>query len=444
METYGDNLSHATTFAPSTKTVPYMSAAFEASAEYAHSLDQIDILFPFRERFLFPQHNDEDVRYFCGNSLGLQPKSVNYLMQKELEDWAAFGVEGHTQARNPWLYYHHLFSESLAHIVGAEKDEVVATNTLTVNLHLLMLSFYRPTKERYKIIMEAGAFPSDQYAMETQARMWGLNPDDVIIEIAPREGEFTLRDEDILGAIDEAGSSLAMVMFGGVNYYTGQLFDMKRITEAAHRVGAYAGFDLAHAAGNVPLQLHDWNVDFACWCSYKYLNSGPGGVAGIFVNRHHGDNPNFFRLAGWWGNEEETRFQMKKGFYPQRGAASWQMSNAPVFNMVAHRASLDIYDKAGIPALREKSLRLTGYLEFLLGELKTLPFSIITPKDPQQRGCQLSLLFHERGREVFDALTENGIVADWREPDVIRVAPVPLYNRYEDVYRLYEVLKELE
>ncbi len=421
-----------------------MSAEFEASAEYARSLDQIDILYSFRERFLFPQHNGNDVGYFCGNSLGLQPKSAGYLMQKELEDWAAFGVEGHTQARNPWLYYHHLFSESLARIVGAEKEEVVAMNTLTVNLHLLMISFYRPANGRYKIMMEAGAFPSDQYAVETQVRMWGYDPEDAIIEIAPREGEFTIREEDIMSAIEESKGSLALVMFGGVNYYTGQVFDMKRITEAAHRVGAYAGFDLAHAVGNIPMQLHDWGVDFACWCSYKYLNSGPGGVGGIFVNRHHGNNPKIFRLAGWWGNEEETRFKMKKGFFPQRGAASWQMSNAPVFNMIAHRASLDIYDKAGMTALREKSVKLTNYLDFLLSELKTLPFSIITPRDSGQRGCQLSLLFHERGREVFDALTAAGIVADWREPDVIRVAPVPLYNTYEDVYRLYEVLKGLE
>jgi kynureninase len=421
-----------------------MSVEFEASAEYARSLDQIDILYPFRERFLFPKHDGADVGYFCGNSLGLQPKSTGYLMQKELEDWAEFGVEGHLQARNPWLYYHHLFSESLARIVGAETEEVVAMNTLTVNLHLLMISFYRPANGRYKIIMEAGAFPSDQYAVETQVRMWGHDPEDAIIEITPREGEFTIREEDILSAISEAEGSLALVMFGGVNYYTGQLFDMKKITEAAHRVGAYAGFDLAHAVGNVPLQLHDWGVDFACWCSYKYLNSGPGGVGGAFVHRHHGNNPKIFRLAGWWGNEEETRFKMKKGFFPQRGAASWQMSNAPVFNMVAHKASLDIYDKAGMTALREKSLKLTGYLEFLLADLKTLPFSIITPRDSTQRGCQISMLFHERGREVFDALTAAGIVADWREPDVIRVAPVPLYNTYEDVYRLYEVMKGLE
>lgn len=420
-----------------------MKAPFEATLEFAQSQDQIDILFPFRERFLFPQHEEKDVRYFCGNSLGLQPKSVGYLMQCELDDWASFGVEGHTQARNPWLYYHHLFSEGLARIVGAGKEEVVAMNTLTVNLHLLLLSFYRPSKERYKIIMEAGAFPSDQYAIETQVKMYGYDPNDAIIEIAPREGAYTIDEEDIYNAIKEAGDSLALVLFGGVNYYTGQYFNLEKITAAAHAVGAYAGFDLAHAVGNLPLQLHDWNVDFACWCSYKYLNSGPGGVGGVFVHEKHGNNPGTFRLAGWWGNEEETRFKMKKGFYPQKGAASWQMSNAPVFNMVAHRASLDIYDKAGMKALREKSIDLTNYLEWLLSTITHLPFVIITPKNPDQRGAQLSLLFLERGREVFDNLTAAGIVADWREPDVIRIAPVPLYNTYEDVYAFYEVLKNM-
>lgn len=420
-----------------------MTEVFEDSLEFAQSQDGTDILYSFRERFIFPQHHGQDVRYFCGNSLGLQPKSTSYLMQKELDDWGAFGVEGHTQARNPWLYYHHLFSESLAKIVGASKEEVVAMNTLTVNLHLLMMSFYRPTKERYKILMEAGAFPSDQYAMETQARMWGYDPAEAIIEITPREGEDLIREEDILEAISEAGSSLATVIMGGVNYYTGQLFNMKKITEAAHRVGAYAGFDLAHAVGNVNLQLHNWGVDFACWCSYKYLNSGPGGVAGAFVHKHHGNNPKVFRLAGWWGNDEKSRFKMTKGFHPQKGAASWQMSNAPVFNMVAHRASLDIFEKAGMPALREKSERLTAYLEFLLKKLDNLPFRIITPSAKEARGAQLSMLFQERGREVFEALSAAGIVADWREPNVIRVAPVPMYNTYEDVYALYAVMKGL-
>ena len=421
-----------------------MSATYEASLEYAQSQDQTDILYSFRERFLFPQHNGEDVRYFCGNSLGLQPKMVGYLMEKELRDWARYGVEGHFRAAYPWFSYHHFFNERLAKIVGAQKDEVVAMNTLTVNLHLLMLSFYRPSGSRYKILMEAGAFPSDQYAVETQVRMYGYDPEDAIIEITPKEGSHLIEDEDIINAIKEAGESLALVMIGGVNYYTGQFFNLQEITRAAHSVGAYAGFDLAHAVGNIPLHLHDWNVDFACWCSYKYLNSGPGGVGGAYVHERHGNDPKMFRLAGWWGNDEKTRFQMKKGFVPQKGAASWQMSNAPVFNMVAHNASLDIFDKAGMAQLREKSLALTGYMEFLLRQVTHLPFEIITPSEPERRGCQLSMLFNERGKEIFEALTDNGVVADWREPNVIRIAPVPLYNTFEDCYRFYEILMSVQ
>lgn len=421
-----------------------MPTSYEASLSYAQSQDEIDILFPFRERFHFPKHEGKDVAYFCGNSLGLQPKSVGYLMQQELDDWAKYGVEGHFEARNPWFSYHHLFSERLAKIVGAKKEEVVATNTLTVNLHLLMLSFYRPQGKRYKILMEAGAFPSDQYAVETQVRMYGYEPEDAIIEISPKEGAYIIEEEDIIKKIEEAGESLALVMIGGVNYYTGQFFDLKRITEAAHKAGAYAGFDLAHAVGNIPLQLHDWTVDFACWCSYKYMNSGPGGIGGLYVHEHHCSNPKIFRLGGWWGNDEKTRFKMEKGFIPQNNAGSWQMSNAPVFNMVAHNAALDIFDKAGMAALREKSERMTGYMEWLLKQVKHLPFTIITPTEPKRRGCQLSMLFGDHGREVFDKLTDAGVVADWREPNVIRIAPVPLYNTFEDCYRLYEVLMSIE
>ncbi|MBE2289527.1 MAG: kynureninase [Chitinophagaceae bacterium] len=417
-----------------------MPEVFDTTLEYAQTQDQMDTLFPFRERFLFPQHNGEDVRYFCGNSLGLQPKSVEYLMIRELRDWAKHGVEGHFRAANPWFSYHHLFSERLAKIVGAKKDEVVAMNTLTVNLHLMMMSFYRPEGKRYKILMEAGAFPSDQYAMETQVRMYGYDPSDAIIEVAPKAGEHLIDDEAIKEAIEKAGDSLAIVMIGGVNYYTGQFFDLEGIVKAAHKVGAKCGFDLAHAVGNIPLQLHDWNADFACWCSYKYLNSGPGGVGGVFVHERHGDNPEVFRLAGWWGNDEKSRFKMQKGFVPQKGAASWQMSNAPVFNMVAHNASLDLFDKAGIDNLRKKSISMTSYLEFLLRQIDNLEFEIITPKETERRGAQLSMLFGADGRQVFDHLTENGVIADWREPNVIRVAPVPMYNTYEDCYRLYELL----
>ncbi len=435
-----------TTFEPYLKKakIAPMQSTFEANLPYAQDVDNTDILFSFRERFRLPQHNGKDVAYFCGNSLGLQPKSVAYLMQQELEDWARYGVEGHFEARNPWFSYHHLFSERLAKIVGANKDEVVATNTLTVNLHLLMLSFYRPSGSRYKIIMEAGAFPSDQYAVETQVRMYGYDPADAIIEITPREGAHIIEEADIIKAIEDAGDSLVLVMFGGVNYYTGQFFDLKAITDAAHKAGAYAGFDLAHAVGNVPLQLHNWGVDFACWCSYKYLNSGPGGVGGLFVNEKHYGNQDIFRLGGWWGNDEKSRFKMTKGFVPQNNAGSWQMSNAPVFNMVAHNASLDIFDKAGMAALREKSEKMTAYMEWLLKQITHLPFEIITPTDPTRRGAQLSLLFSNRGREVFDALTENGVIADWREPNVIRIAPVPMYNTFEDCYRFYEILNNIK
>lgn len=421
-----------------------MALSYEASLEYAQGEDQIDTLYSFRERFFFPQHEGADVRYFCGNSLGLQPKSVEYLMDKELRDWARYGVEGHFQAAYPWFSYHHFFCERLAKIVGADKNEVVAMNTLTVNLHLLMMSFYRPQGKRYKILMEAGAFPSDQYAVETQVRMHGLDPEDAIIEITPQQGAYLIEDTDIINAITEAGDSLALVMIGGVNYYTGQFFDLEQITKAAHSVGAYVGFDLAHAVGNIPLKLHSWNVDFACWCSYKYLNSGPGAVGGIYVHERHGNDPTLFRLGGWWGNDEKTRFKMQKGFVPQKGAASWQMSNAPVFNMVAHNAALDVFEKAGMSALREKSLKLTGYMEYLLKQLNHLPFEIITPTEPERRGCQLSLLFHEKGREVFEALSMNGIVADWREPNVIRIAPVPLYNTFEDCFKFYEVLSGIK
>ncbi len=417
-----------------------MPEVFDTTLEYAQTQDQMDTLFPFRERFLFPQHNGEDVRYFCGNSLGLQPKSVEYLMNRELRDWAKHGVEGHFRAANPWFSYHHLFSERLAKIVGAKKDEVVAMNTLTVNLHLMMMSFYRPEGKRYKILMEAGAFPSDQYAMETQVRMYGYDPNDAIIEVAPKAGEHLIDDEAIKEAIEKAGDTLAIVMIGGVNYYTGQFFDLEGIVQAAHKVGAKCGFDLAHAVGNIPLKLHDWDADFACWCSYKYLNSGPGGVGGVFVHERHGDNPDVFRLAGWWGNDEKSRFKMQKGFVPQKGAASWQMSNAPVLNMVAHNASLDLFDKAGIDNLRKKSIKMTNYLEFLLRQIDNLEFEIITPKETERRGAQLSMLFGADGRKVFDHLTENGVVADWREPNVIRVAPVPMYNTYEDCFRLYELL----
>jgi kynureninase len=411
------------------------------SIEYAKEMDDADKLSSYRSRFFYPQLHSKDAIYLCGNSLGLQPKTVKSFYEQELNDWAKYGVEGHFEAKRPWFSYHHFFTKSLANIVGAKESEVVAMNSLTVNLHLLMLSFYRPTKQRYKIIMEAGAFPSDMYAMETQAQLHGFNPDDAVIEIGPRKGEHTIRMEDIEATIKKHKKNLAVVIFGGVNYYTGQFFDMEKIVELTHEAGAICGFDLAHAVGNKVMHLHDWKVDFACWCSYKYLNSGPGAVGGIFVHEKHVKSKDTFRLAGWWGHDEKTRFKMKKGFKPTKTAESWQMSNAQVLNMAAHRASLDIFDKVGMDKLAEKSLALTAYAEMLLLSLKNLKFEIITPSNPLERGCQLSLLFKSKGREVFEKLQSKGIIADWREPNVIRIAPVPMYNSFEDVYTLYEIMK---
>lgn len=433
---------HSIIFAKETYRMPLNTAQYKSTRQFAREMDDADLLSDYRNQFLFPKHNNREAIYLCGNSLGLQPKAARTLIEQELSDWAHYGVEGHFQAKRPWFAYHTFFTESLARLVGAKPTEVVAMNTLTVNLHLLMLSFYRPTKQRFKIIMEAGAFPSDMYAMETQAMMHGFDPAEAVIEIAPRKGEHTLRMEDIEDCIRTHKKNLSLVLFGGVNYYTGQFFDLRRITELAHEAGALAGFDLAHAVGNKVLHLHDWKVDFACWCSYKYLNSGPGAVGGIFVQEKHAKDPARFKLAGWWGHDEKTRFKMRKGFKPMKSAESWQMSNAQVMNMAAHRASLDLFDKVGMDQLAEKSLHLTAYAEFLLRQLNNIQFEIITPSDPLERGCQLSLLFKSKGREVFERLQKNGVIADWREPNVIRIAPVPLYNSYEDVYTLYDIMKK--
>ncbi len=356
---------------------------YQNTQAFAKELDENDPLKNFRERFFIPQHEGKDCVYFTGNSLGLQPKTTSTYVQQELDDWAKLGVEGHFQAKNPWMPYHEIFPKQLSKIVGCKENEVVVMNQLTVNLHLLMVSFYRPTKQRYKIICEAKAFPSDQYAFETQAKYHGLNPDEAVIEVSPREGEHTLRTEDILSTIKQHGDSVAVVLFGGVNYYSGQLFDMKVITEAAHAVGAYAGFDLAHAAGNVELKLHDWNVDFACWCSYKYLNSGPGGVAGVYINEKHVTNKDLPRFAGWWGYKKETRFKMDKGFEPIPTAEGWQLSNAPILSMAAHKAALDIFEEAGMEKLHAKRKALSGYLHFVLNDINSRQteklLEIITP-----------------------------------------------------------------
>ena len=420
---------------------------YQNNSDFANSLDDKDPLKKFRQKFFIPQHDGKDCVYFTGNSLGLQPKTTSQYVQQELDDWANLGVEGHFQAKNPWMPYHEIFPKQLSAIVGCKENEVVAMNQLTVNLHLLMVSFYRPNKQRYKIICEAKAFPSDQYAFETQAKYHGLNPDETVIEVTPREGEYTLRTEDILSTIKQHGESVAIVLFGGVNYYTGQLFDIKAISAAAHAVGSYAGFDLAHAVGNVELKLHEWNVDFACWCSYKYLNSGPGGVAGVYINEKHVTNSDLPRFAGWWGYKKESRFKMDKGFEPIPTAEGWQLSNAPILSMAAHKASLDIFEEAGLDRLHEKRKLLSGYLHFVLNDINSRQteklLEIITPANERERGCQVSILMLKRGKEIFDELTKQGVIADWREPNVIRIAPVPLYNSFDDVWRFGNIINSI-
>jgi kynureninase len=418
---------------------------FENSLSFAQSLDASDRLASFRERFYFPQHNGKDMLYFTGNSLGLQPKSVRASINQELEDWATYGVEGHFLAKHPWFSYHEMFADGAAQVVGGLPSEVVIMNQLTVNLHLLLISFYRPSGKRIKILFETKPFPSDHYAFESQARLHGLDPKDVLVEMQPREGETTLRTEDIVAKINELGDELAVVCFGAVNYFTGQFFDIASITNAGHAVGANVGFDLAHAAGNVPLHLHDQNVDFACWCSYKYLNSGPGGVSGAFVHEKHHANKDLIRLAGWWGHNKSTRFQMEPGFDPIESAEAWQMSNAPVLSMAAHKAALDIFVEAGMSALREKSLNLTGYLEFIVDAIRNntgVNLQILTPSNPNERGCQLSIVVPGATKQLVKDLAERGIIVDWREPNVIRMAPVPLYNSFKDIFTFGEVFTE--
>lgn len=420
--------------------------AYQYTLDYAREMDDQDPLKEFRNQFHLPNFHTNEVVYFTGNSLGLQPKSTQAYIQQELDAWAKFGVEGHFLAEKPWFAYHEFLTEKAANVVGAKPEEVVVMHSLTTNLHLLMVSFYQPKGTRTKIICEAKAFPSDAYALESQVRFHGLNPDEHLIEIAPRSGEHLIREEDILQAIQEAGDSLALVMIGGVNYYTGQLFDMAKITKAGHDVGAMVGFDLAHAAGNINLKLHDWNLDFAAWCGYKYLNSSPGGVSGIFVHERHANKPELPRFAGWWGYDKETRFQMEPGFKPMYGAEGWQLSNAPILGMSAHLAALDIFAAAGMDRIGAKRDLLTGYLEFIIDSISEkhadrCTFEIITPRDKKYRGAQLSILAHGQGKKLFDALSEQGVVADWREPNVIRIAPAPLYNSFEDCYRFGQCLE---
>lgn len=420
---------------------------YDSTLEFARVQDEADPLRKYRDRFRFPSLGTPELVYFTGHSLGLQPESVRAAVELELDEWAKFGVEGHFRATNPWYGYHERLTPPMATIVGARKSEVVCMNSLTTNLHLLFVSFYRPTKERYRIISEARMFPSDRYLLETQAKFHGFDPDDAIVEVGPRDGEWTIREEDILAAIEANADRLAMVFLGGVNFFTGQLFDMATLTRAAHAVGAVAGLDLAHAAGNVPLSLHDWDVDFAAWCSYKYLNSGPGNVGAIFVHERHGCNPELPRFGGWWGHEEATRFRMQSGFRPMEGAEGWQLSNAPVLGMSAMKASLDTFAEIGMQALREKSEKLTGYLEFTIdGLAEKFPdagIGVISPRDPQRRGSQISIKIAGREKKLFDDMIREGVIVDFREPCIIRMAPVPLYNSFEDVFTFGRVMNKL-
>ena len=413
------------------------------SESFAKEQDANDKLNKFRDYFEIPHINGEESIYFTGNSLGLLPKKGKNAINQELEDWGKLGVEGHFEAKNPWYSYHELFKPLLSQVVGAKESEVTALGGLTGNLHFLMVSFYRPSAKRFKILCEGKAFPSDQYALERQVKFHGLNPSEALIELHPRDGEQHLREEDILKAIEENSEEISLIMIGGVNYYTGQVMPMGKITRAGHKAGAIVGFDLAHAFGNIELKLNEWGVDFAAWCSYKYLNSGPGSVAGIFVHERHENNSELPRFAGWWGTPTDGRFKMEKGFKPALGSDGWQLSNAPVLSMAIHKVALEIHLQAGLENLRAKQKTLTGYLEFILKEIsnnnESIRFEIITPKE---RGSQLSILTHGSGKPLFDLMTKKGVIADWREPNVIRVAPVPLYNSYRDVFRFGKIISE--
>ncbi len=410
--------------------------------DYAEELDKNDPLKEYRDQFYLPiQKDGSPFVYFCGNSLGLQPKTTRSYIEQELKDWESLGVEGHFHAKNPWMPYHEFLTEAMANVVGAKPAEVVVMNTLSVNLHLMMVSFYRPTSKRYKIVMESDAFPSDRYAIESQIKFHGYEVKDALLELKPREGEVLVRHEDVEVLLEKEGEEIALILLGGVNYYTGQVFNMKEITKLGHAQGCVVGFDLAHGAGNLELELHKDGVDFAVWCSYKDLNSGPGSLGGCFVHERHAYNKTLPRFAGWWGHNKDTRFNMRHSFDPIPGAEGWQLSNPPILSLAAMRASLDIFNEVGMRALNVKSVALTNYLEFLLDELRDERIAIITPRDIAQRGCQLSIQVRNADKSLFEQITAKGVIADWREPDVIRVAPVPLYNSFVDVFRFVEILK---
>jgi kynureninase len=417
---------------------------FENTKEFARQLDSEDKLNKYRDEFIFPKVNGKKVIYFTGNSLGLQPKRTKAYVDEVMDDWANLAVEGHFYAEKPWWDYHERFAKPLGKIMGALPSEITVMNTLTVNLHLLMVSFYRPTKKRYKIICEEKAFPSDQYMFQSQVNFHGYKADDALVEIKRRDGEHNIRTEDVLAKIKEVGDELALVLIGGVNYYTGQVFDMKTITAAGHEAGALVGWDLAHAAGNIKLELHDWDVDFASWCSYKYMNSGPGNASGCFVNEKHHNNRDLPRFAGWWGHNKERRFKMEPTFDPADGAEGWQISNIPILSLAPYLASVEMFDEIGMDAIIEKRDKITSYLEYVLHEIDKEvdgSFEIITPTNLAERGCQLSVLLHGQGRNLFDYLMKNGVITDWREPNVVRFAPVPLYCSFEDMYNFGQILK---
>lgn len=418
---------------------------FQNTREFAQQLDAQDELFKYRDEFIFPSINGKNVIYFTGNSLGLQPKRTQAYVDEVMNDWAKLAVEGHFYADKPWWDYHERFANPLSGIVGAKPSEITVMNTLTVNLHLMMVSFYRPTPKKYKIICEEKAFPSDQYMFQSQVKFHGYDPKEAIVEIKRREGEHNIRHEDIIAKIEEVGEELALVLIGGVNYYTGQVFDIKSITEAGHKTGAYVGWDLAHAAGNIELELHEWNVDFACWCSYKYMNSGPGNASGCFVHeRHHHDN-DLPRFAGWWGHNKERRFKMEPDFDPVHGADGWQISNLPILSLAPYLASVEMFAEVGMKKLIQKRNLLTAYLEFILHEIDReiagSEFEIITPQNQEERACQLSVYLHGQGRALFEYLMKNGVITDWREPNVIRLAPAPFYCSFEDMYEFGQILK---
>lgn len=413
------------------------------SLEYAKEQDNLDKISYLRDHFHIPKDkNGKDWLYFTGNSLGLQPKSTQKYIQQELDDWANYGVEGHFEAKNPWLNYHEFLTENMAKIVGAKPTEVVVMNTLTTNLHLLMVSFYRPTKTKYKIVIESDAFPSDRYAVQSQLKFHGFSENDVI-EWKPRKGEVLLKIEDLEKIVSEHGDEIALLLIGGVNYFTGQFLDLKRIAEIGHSKKCVVGIDLAHGAGNIEPNLHDSGIDFAAWCTYKYLNSGPGSLSGLFVHEKHAKNNDLPRFAGWWNHNKETRFNMRQPFDVMEGAEGWQLSNPPILSMAAIKSSLDMFETVGMKALTRKSQKLTGYFEFLINQIDSEDIKIITPKNAKERGCQLSIQVKNTDKSLHKKLTENNIITDWREPNVIRCAPVPLYNSFEDVFQMVLILKKL-